>query len=408
MPITFDTTGFQQQDPNTWLSPTGDRVTLSQFDGVPGLPPLDDLPTLRHHLAGHAAATGCLIEAQVVRLGGVPAILQISKLPIANRPGQVFGCTFTVPGANATAVLGMYAEERGTTGIREGVLAAEIGFDRWIMPHPYAPELRGKLPFHAGDDPRFDGRFPEHPLSGVRRWAHHVVRTAQVDPRFVQAADPEPPPLFGANLTAATIGIPIKDFVALQIGERQTFWRMTDGLIKEKLGQGVMGRSPLTDTRFRDMLLIDVESGQAMVPDRFTTDGAMTGTGTRLEPITLQEADAAMTDEDIVSAYKWVGRMIDVAAERREYLTLEPIENEGESRDPYVLMGIQQHEGELIVVASCSPTPSENSPFKGRPGLNAPVSPEAIEGMGVMAMYAMNEWNSHPLRMAITFNRYPG
>ncbi|HEX8867776.1 MAG TPA: hypothetical protein VF821_19105, partial [Lentzea sp.] len=74
---------------------------------------------------------------------------------------------------------------------------------------------------------------------------------------------------------------------------------------------------------------------------------------------------------------------------------------------PYALMAIQRREGELVVVASCSPTPSPNTQFRGNPGLNAPVSPETIEGIGVAVLSAMNEWNSHPLRMALTFNRYP-
>ena len=76
------------------------------------------------------------------------------------------------------------AAERGRTGMREAVLVAQLGFDGWVLPHPYAPEVRGRLPFHKGDDPRYDAQFADHPLSRVRAWAHHVVRTARVDPGF--------------------------------------------------------------------------------------------------------------------------------------------------------------------------------------------------------------------------------
>ncbi|WP_202918973.1 hypothetical protein [Saccharothrix deserti] len=187
MPIAFDTTGFQQHDQTTWFNPgNGDQVSLNYFDLVPDLPAsLDDMPKLRHDLAVTIGEIGCLIEAHLVRLGDVPALFQVVKVPIPNQPtGQAFLGSFTVPRANSSAVLKLQAVERGTTGVREAVLLPEIGFDNWVMPHPYAPELEGRLPFHAGDDPRFDAQFADHPLSRVRAWAHHTVRTARVDPRF--------------------------------------------------------------------------------------------------------------------------------------------------------------------------------------------------------------------------------
>ncbi|GAB2861368.1 hypothetical protein [Lentzea nigeriaca] len=55
---------------------------------------------------------------------------------------------------------------------------------------------------------------------------------------------------------------------------------------------------------------------------------------------------------------------------------------------------------------SCKPTPSENTPFKGSSGINAPVSRETVQGIGELALSAMLEWGPHPLEMAITFNRY--
>ena len=418
MPISFDTTGFRQLDQNTWQHPaTGDQVDLTYYNLVPDLPAgLDDLPTLRHDLAVIHGEDGCLIEAQVVQLAGVPALLRIIKVPLPNQQtGQAFLCSFTIPRANSSAVLQFGAMERGMSGMREGVLAAEIGFQRWTQPHPYAPELQGKLPFHAGDDPRYDSRFPEHPLSRARAWAHHVVRTARVDPQFAalppfRAPARPAPPLMGpnTNLMTALPGIPVKGFVALQIGELQTFWRMTDGVLAEKLGRGLMGRSQLGETRFRDMLLIDVQSGQAMVPDRYTTNGAMTGTGTRLEPVTLQEADAALADEDIMDAFRWVGRMVGEAAERGEYLSLEPIESQGEQADPHIILAVQPYEGSRITIAQFSPPPAVDGPLQGVPTRNGAATPEAIEGLGVLAGMAVNEWRTHPLRLAITVRRPAG
>ncbi|HEX7307161.1 hypothetical protein [Lentzea sp.] len=413
MPISFDATGFRQLDRFIWQHPSGDQAVLTYYDRTPDLPAgLGDLPKLRHDLALVHGETGCLIEAHVVQLDGVPALLRIIKLPLPDQPhGQAFVCSFTIPRATSSAVLQLGAVERGMTGAREAVLAAEIGFENWVQPHPYAPELQGVLPFHSGDNPRYDPRFPDHPLSRVRAWAHHVVRTARVDPQFaslppfqVHAPAPVEP---GQTLVTALPSLPVKDFVGLQIGDRTTYWRTTDPKLKEMLGRGLMGRSPLADTRFRDMLMIDVETGEAMIPDRFTTDGNMTAHGTHLEQVTLQEADAELTDDDVTDAFKWAGRMAGVAAERGEHLSLEPIEHQGEQEDPHVLLAVQPHEGQHVVIAQFSPPPGEG-PLAGSASRSAPATPESVEGIGVVAGVAVNEWRSHPLRLAITYRRPAG
>lgn len=410
MPIAFDTTGFQQQDQHTWINQgNGDRISLSRHDGAPDLPAgLDDLPRLRHELAVRHGEVGCLIEAQVVQLGGHPALLQIVKLPMAG-PGQTFSCTVIMQGAGSYAVLSLVAEERGTTGMREGVLAAEVGYERWVLPHPYAPQLQSRLPFHAGDDPRFDGRFPQHPLSRVRAWVHRLVRSAQVDPAFVTPAAPDPAAFFsGGPLMTAICGVPVAGYVALQIGERTTYWKTLGNDLQRRLARGTLGRSPLSDGRFREMVMVDEQSGNALMMDRFMTDGASLGVQLNLQQVSREEAYAAVTREALEEAYRWVGRMIEVASGRNEYLTLEPIVHQGERVEPFAMMATQHHEGEDIVLVSCAPAPSENTPFKGGPGMNAVISPAAFRGIGVLAMQAMLEWGPHPLDMAITFTRYGG
>lgn len=199
MPISFDAAQFEHLGPSGWRhGPTGDQVGLDYFELAPDLPAaLDDLTALRRGLAVAAARVGALIEAHVVALDGVPAILQLVKLPLPDRPaGQFFLCSFIVPRATCSAVLKLMAAETGTTGVREAQLATHVGFDNWVRPHPYAPELQGRLPFHAGDDPRFDAQFPHHPLSRARSWAQLVVRTARVDPRFAAQ-----PPFVGPTQT---------------------------------------------------------------------------------------------------------------------------------------------------------------------------------------------------------------
>lgn len=187
MPIAFDTTGFQQHDQTTWINTgNGDQVSLSYFDLVPDLPaPLEDITRLRHDLARITGEVGCLIEAHVLEFAGLPALFQVVKLPIPNQPsGQAFLASFTLPKAACSVVLKLQALEQSPTGMREAVLMAQFGHENWFTPHPYAPGLQGRLPFHLGDDPRWDAQFPAHPLTRARAWAHHIARTATVDPRF--------------------------------------------------------------------------------------------------------------------------------------------------------------------------------------------------------------------------------
>lgn len=94
MHISFDTTGFQQQDQSNRSNPAnGDRLNLTCYDLVPDLPAgLDDLPKLRHDPAVLHGQDGCLIEAHVVQLAGTPALLRIIKVPLPNRPAGRRSC----------------------------------------------------------------------------------------------------------------------------------------------------------------------------------------------------------------------------------------------------------------------------------------------------------------------------
>ncbi|MEU7531487.1 hypothetical protein AB0A74_37545 [Saccharothrix sp. NPDC042600] len=519
MPIAFDTTGFRQHDQSTWFHPaTGDQVSLTYFDLVPDLPaPLEDPARLRHDLAVTTGEVGCLIEAHVVPLGGVPALFQVVKVPLPNQPtGQVFIASLTVPRATCSAVLKLQAAERGMTGAREAVLMARLGFDRWVQPHPYAPQSQGRLPYHAGDDPRWDTEFPDHPLTRVRAWAHHIIRTAQVDPRFAAlppfhptpaatptppaatptpaAATPTPPaatptplesptmvmpsspspsseaptarasegptrvittrpaesptvhlkdapagfapsgpdarpatpvptaeqsvttvlakpvPAVGSTITTVVPGIPMAGYLPLWIDGECTFWRMPDpNAVLGRLGHGVLARTPLAENRFRDIVGLERESGTLTLFSRFRgDDGGVPAEIVRLEPVGGQEAHEALTAETLAEAFRWVGRVNAAAAERGEYVAVERAANTDILSEPYVLMVVQEFDGQRISVVQTAPVPGPEVPvWQGNPSMNSPASPETVEAGGLLAMYAMDHWGVHPLHLSLTFGPTP-
>ncbi|MBF6330005.1 hypothetical protein [Nocardia transvalensis] len=186
MPIAFETRGLQQFDQNRWGNPvTGDVVTLTYIDLVPDLPaPLDDLDTLRRRLTELQAEFGCLIEAHTITVDGQPALLRLEKFPLADRAGLGFTAGIVVPKANCSAILKIMCPETGRSGVREAAVVPKVGFQNMFPPHPYAPEIKGKLPYNVADDARWDPQFPDHPLTRARSWITHVSRTARIDPRF--------------------------------------------------------------------------------------------------------------------------------------------------------------------------------------------------------------------------------
>jgi hypothetical protein len=93
------------------------------------------------------------------------------------KPAYVFTGMLLAPRQDHTQVWTVVAAERGITGEREAVITAELmktihDYERSWAQDPYNPSYcridRSVLRFMS-DDERYDVRFPEHPLSNVRR-----------------------------------------------------------------------------------------------------------------------------------------------------------------------------------------------------------------------------------------------
>ncbi|WP_433475306.1 hypothetical protein ACQPZP_42715 [Spirillospora sp. CA-142024] len=203
MSLRFDQTGWEQIQPGAFRNADGDTLGLYGFDIPPDLPaPLEQLDLLRGRtVAKTAEGGGGLIELDVITLDGLPAIRQIIKLPLPDRPsGVAYIGSFTVPRADRSLVLKAQCLEQGVTGIRDSTALNHYmsqygqGRDmqemmRWWAQHPYAPEVQGGLPRNHSEDPGWDAHFPQHPLSRARRLMTAVAPTIELHPAF-KAAPP--------------------------------------------------------------------------------------------------------------------------------------------------------------------------------------------------------------------------
>jgi len=146
-----------------------------------------------------------LIDCDIVDYGGTPAIRTIAKY----RPAKGFAMTYvgalTVPVAPYIIELSIQAVERGTTGVREALVTSELiqtagiseleQLARNIIPiewkfERYHPGSHADVSYLSSDDARYDEKYPDHPLSRVRRGMRRLERTFRVT-----VNDPEAPGL---------------------------------------------------------------------------------------------------------------------------------------------------------------------------------------------------------------------
>jgi hypothetical protein len=401
---------------------------------VPDIPaPLDDLPLLRRKLAEETAETGSVIEAHVVSLDGVPALFQLIKLPIPGLDtGLAFIAAFTVPRSQCSVVLRIQCAEEHMTGLRESTVAAQVGFENCFPPHPYAPEVRGQLPYNVADEASWDQQFPDHPLTRARAWAHHTLATAQVDPQFAAlppfeppappAPEPEPAPTpspepvkEGDVLHTVLVGLPLAGYLPLWQENGVTYWRMSDpAAVRARLGAGVESRSEIDSKRFREAAMFSPSRGTLFLMDRYRDEtGHLGGTSTQLTPATEEEAYAAVDDKALSELYTWLGEVVLASVRRGEFVAVETGGWEV-PMNPVVLVMLRTDGREWHSVVEASPVPEgapvwrDQQPVEGNTQvLASPATDQTVRASGLLTRFAVSTWGVHPFQLGLSFGPNP-
>jgi len=213
--VTFDASGLtlqgDQDGVRVWHTPAGDGIGLYYFPVPPDIgADLQSVSAVRAFYREMAMQFGAaIIELDLIQVNGSLVIRQIIKVP--QQPhGMLYLGTLTLPFRDFSYVIKIQCMEDGTTGVREAVVldeklaAGEVKLDEkngtisgW-MQDPYDSSIRDVFARNKSEAMEYDQRFPEHPLSRLRRAMRRVQQTLRIseevqrEPRFKYAPREKP------------------------------------------------------------------------------------------------------------------------------------------------------------------------------------------------------------------------
>lgn len=168
-----------------WRFSDGDAVGVFFFSIKPDLPHTHEMNRFVSEFEGRVhAGGGRPVECSVLEVRGLPMVRTIVKVP--QQPhGMTYVGSLTLPFTAFSYVVKVQSEERGLTGVREAVLLSE-----GLQAGTVTIDPEAELPISGGcnpDSPDFDGRFPQHPLTRLRRHLEEIPGCLRLDDRlFVQ------------------------------------------------------------------------------------------------------------------------------------------------------------------------------------------------------------------------------
>ncbi len=204
--ITFDTSGWTESERSesriVWMTEKGDILLLELGDATEL--PLGDQDALLRHIRSLAESNGGgIVSCDVVFAGSIQAVKLIYKKE--ERTGYMYTGMLIVPVESVSFVIASVHGEHGMTGVREAVVSAELAekgeleletFERpdesgatgrirgWFK-NPYDPSYEGIILHCIADDEKYDGQFPDHPLTLLRHTLERIRQTLKIDERVL-------------------------------------------------------------------------------------------------------------------------------------------------------------------------------------------------------------------------------
>ena len=193
--ISFDTTGLIPQGTKNgvrvWQTPDGDGVGLYFFPMPPDIKAdvnsLSSVSSFYGTQLSTANLTGILINT--IDLDGCRFIKMIIRMPQQPHGIGYLG-SLTLPFKDFSFVIKMQCAERGVTGMRESLIVDELlgrgeikldksgKFEDW----EHSLDLNASSPWKISkaEAPEYDVRFPNHPLSILRRTLGQIESSIRI------------------------------------------------------------------------------------------------------------------------------------------------------------------------------------------------------------------------------------
>jgi hypothetical protein len=133
-----------------------------------------------------------IIQCDITEIDGLICVKTIGKKIDEDRPALYIG-SIAIPLPNESFVLSLYAQELGTTGVRETTVHLKLMHEGYTFEpdentgemsgwarDPYFPDFDGPSLANLADSEEYDLFFPEHPLSKIRKRIISLIDTVRI------------------------------------------------------------------------------------------------------------------------------------------------------------------------------------------------------------------------------------
>jgi hypothetical protein len=221
------------------------------------------------------------------------------------------------------------------------------------------------------------------------------------------SADSGPPGLApGSTLTTAMLSPCVGGLVRTWTDTASQLWSVPDDVLPQAMGVGRLARTLREENRFREVALLDEDSGTLLLQPRFPTtdaDGRLTFDATALELQPAREPGDT-SGQDLLDL---LSRAVRYVADEDAFLLVE-IGGWDAPPDPYCLFVVA--DGQSIVETSPAPHGSDVWPAPDSDAgatVNAPASPDTIAAAPAFIADACSRWGLSPWDLALTFGVKP-
>jgi hypothetical protein len=196
--VSFDTAGLRFKGEingvRVWHTVDGDGLGLFYFPEPPDIPKeVKSLQDFRSFYREQVAKNGgAIISVDMPLIAGNKAaqvILKFNQKP----SGMIYLGSITLPFKNFSFVVKMQFHESGVTGMRESVIMGELLKKKEIsieletksikgwMQDAYDPAIAASWDWNKSESEEYDSRFPDHPLSRLRRMMSKIISTLRIE-----------------------------------------------------------------------------------------------------------------------------------------------------------------------------------------------------------------------------------